>query len=198
MSHEHEHRHNHAHLHTANKRVLRTSLMVIGIFMLIEIVGGILTNSLALLSDAGHMFSDAFALGLSLWAMSLGERPADLRNTFGYRRFEVLAAAFNGITLLVIAALIAYEAAGRFVSPPPIATSGMLAVSLAGLCVNIWVAWYMLKNSDTEENLNMNSAYLHVIGDLLGSLGAVAAAVLMMGFGCGFGRILWPACWLRL
>lgn len=179
----HDHHHGHAHGHTANKRVLRVSLLVIGSFMLAEIIGGYLTNSLALLSDAGHMFSDALSLGISLLAMKLGERAASRQKTFGYKRFEILAAAFNGITLLAIALLIAYEAAGRFISPPPIATAGMLAVSFTGLLVNIWVAWYMLKNSDTEDNLNMKSAYLHVLGDLLGSLGAVAAALLMMLFG---------------
>lgn len=175
--------HDHHHSHTANKRVLRTSLVVIGVFMLIEVAGGLLTNSLALLSDAGHMFSDALSLGISLLAMKLGERSVNRYKTFGYKRFEILAAAFNGLTLLVISLMIAWEAVGRFIQPPPVATTGMLAVSVLGLLVNVWVAWYMLKNSDTEENLNMKSAYLHVLSDLFGSLGAITAAVLMMVFG---------------
>lgn len=177
------HSRDHRHGHAANKRVLSVSLLVIAGFMLLEIIGGVLTNSLALLSDAGHMFSDALSLGISLLAFKFGERAASRSKTFGYRRFEVLAAAFNGLTLLVIALLILYEGIGRLVSPPQIATAGMLAVSTVGLLVNVWVAWYMMKNGDTHENLNMKSAYLHVLGDLLGSAGAVTAAVLMMLFG---------------
>ncbi|WP_107687477.1 cation diffusion facilitator family transporter [Neisseria wadsworthii] len=175
--------HEHHHSHTANKQVLRTSLIVIGVFMLIEVIGGMVTNSLALLSDAGHMLSDALSLGISLLAMKLGERSVNRYKTFGYKRFEILAAAFNGLTLLVISLLIAWEAIGRFIQPPPVSTTGMLVVSTLGLLVNVWVAWYMLKNSDTEENLNMKSAYLHVLSDLFGSLGAIAAALLMMAFG---------------
>ncbi|MDO4640145.1 MAG: cation diffusion facilitator family transporter [Neisseria sp.] len=179
----HDHAHHHEHSRPANKQVLRVSLVVIAAFMVVEIIGGWLTNSLALLSDAGHMFSDALSLGISLLALKMGERAVSRRNTFGYKRFEILAAAFNGLTLLFIALLIAYEAIDRFVDPPQIATTGMLMTSVLGLAVNIWVAWYMLKNSDTEENINMRSAYLHVLGDLFGSLGAIAAAILMMAFG---------------
>ena len=181
MPHDH-HDHNHAHGHHANKKVLRVSLLIIATFMVVEIVGGWLTNSLALLSDAGHMFSDAAALGLSLAAFHIGERPGSRSKTFGYKRFEILAAALNGLTLLVIAVLIIYEAIGRFISPPEIATTGMLVVSIIGLLVNIFVAWYMHRGSDTEENVNMRGAYLHVLSDLLGSVGAIAAAVLMMAF----------------
>lgn len=179
MSHNHEHEHNH---HT-NKRVLRVSLMIIASFMVVEIIGGWLTNSLALLSDAGHMFSDAAALGLSLLAFHFGERPGSHSKTFGYKRFEILAAALNGLTLLIIAVLIIYEAIGRFIRPPEIATAGMLVVSTIGLLVNIFVAWYMHRGSDTDGNVNMRGAYLHVLGDLLGSVGAIAAALLMMAFG---------------
>ncbi|UOO81113.1 cation diffusion facilitator family transporter [Uruburuella testudinis] len=185
MSHNHHnHAHDHgAHAHGSNKKVLRVSLLIIAAFMLVEIIGGLLTNSLALLSDAGHMFSDAAALGLSLAAFHFGERPGSRRNTFGYKRFEILAAALNGLTLLAIAAVIIYAAIGRFIRPPEIATLGMLAVSSAGLLVNIFVAWYMHRGGDTDENINMRGAYLHVLGDLLGSVGAIAAALLMMAFG---------------
>ena len=179
MSHEHEH----SHSHSGNKKVLRVSFIVIAVFMVVEIVGGLLTNSLALLSDAGHMFSDAAALGLSLLAFHFGERPGSRSNTFGYKRFEILAALLNGLTLMLIAVWIVYEAVGRFANPPEIATTGMLVVSVIGLLVNIFVAWYMHRGGDTEENINMRGAYLHGVGDLLGSVGAIAAAVLMMAFG---------------
>ncbi|MDO5638809.1 MAG: cation diffusion facilitator family transporter [Neisseria sp.] len=178
MSHDHNHSHN-----TTNKKVLRVSLLVIATFMVVEIIGGWLTNSLALLSDAGHMFSDATALALSLAAFTFGERISSRSKTFGYRRFEIIAAAVNGLTLLLIAVWIIIEAAGRFRNPPEIATTGMLVVSSIGLLVNIAVAWYMQRGSDTENNINMRGAYLHVLGDLLGSVGAIAAALLMMGFG---------------
>ncbi len=177
------HNHNHDHGHTANKRVLKTSFLIIAGFMLVEIIGGLLTNSLALLSDAGHMFNDAFSLAVALWAFKVGEKPTTLQKTFGYKRFEILIAMFNGLSLLAIAAFIVYEAVRRLFSPPEIATGGMLVVSAVGFLVNIGVAWYMLKNSDTESNVNMRGAYLHVLGDLLGSVAAIAAALLMMAFG---------------
>jgi len=184
MSHHHEHHHHaHAHTHTANKKVLRVSFVIIAAFMLLEAVGGWLTHSLALLSDAGHMFSDAFSLGVALWAFKLGEKETTLQKTFGYKRFEILTAMFNGLSLVVIAVLIFYEAVKRLLYPPEIATLGMLVISVVGLLVNIGVAVYMLKNSDTEANVNMRGAYLHVLSDLVGSIGAIAAAVLMMAFG---------------
>ena len=102
----HHHDHSHAHTHTANKQVLRISFFVIAGFMLVEAVGGWLTNSLALLSDAGHMFSDAFSLGVALWAFKLGEKQTTLQKTFGYKRFEILTAMFNGLSLVLIAAMI--------------------------------------------------------------------------------------------
>ena len=181
MSHEHHNHHNHS--HSGNKKVLRISFVIIATYMVVEIIGGLLTNSLALLSDAGHMFSDAAALALSLAAFHIGERAGSRSKTFGYKRFEILAAALNGLTLLLIAVWIIYEAAGRFIRPPEIATLGMLVVSSIGLAVNIFVAWYMHRGGDTEGNVNMRGAYLHVLGDLLGSVGAIAAALLMMAFG---------------
>ncbi|WP_373705375.1 cation diffusion facilitator family transporter [Neisseria dentiae] len=173
----------HDHSHTSNKKVLRFSLLLIGSFMLIEAVAGWLTNSLALLSDAGHMFSDAAAIALSLAAFRFGERPADSKRSFGYQRFEIIAAAVNGITLLLIAAWIVIEAVLRLLNPPEISGASMLAVATIGLLVNVVVAWYMLKNSDTEGNINMRAAYLHVLGDLLGSIGAIVAGVLVLAFG---------------
>ncbi|SUA35933.1 cation-efflux system [Neisseria zoodegmatis] len=178
MPHDH-----HSHSHTANKKVLAVAFAVIASFMVVEAVGGWLTNSLALLSDAGHMFSDAFSLGIALLAFKLSEKATTLDKTFGYKRFEILTAAFNGITLIVIAAMIFLEAVERFRQPPEIATTGMLVISIIGLLVNLFVAWYMLRGGDTEGNINMRGAYLHVLSDLFGSFGAIAAAVLMMAFG---------------
>ena len=174
------HHHNdHSHVHTSNKKALAVSFVIIAGYMLVEIIGGWLTGSLALLSDAGHMFSDALALGLALAAFKFGEKAVNARQTFGYKRAETLFA----LTLIAIAVFIIIEAAERFKQPPEIAGAGMLAVSVLGLLVNMVVAWYMLRHSDTEGNLNMKSAYLHVLGDLLGSLGAIVAALLLMAFG---------------
>ena len=172
-----------AHSHASNKVVLRNSFLIIFTFMLIEVAGGFLTNSLALLSDAGHMLSDAIALGLSLAAFHWSERPTTLKNTFGYRRGEIIAAALNGLTLAAIVLWIVIEAIGRLLHPPEVASIGMLAVAVIGLAVNILIAVWMHRGSDIHHNLNMKSAYLHVLGDLLGSVGAILAALLMLAFG---------------
>ncbi|WP_298024773.1 cation diffusion facilitator family transporter [uncultured Campylobacter sp.] len=182
----HENHAHHEHSHTSNKIVLRNSFLIISAFMLIEIAGGFATNSLALLSDAGHMLSDAAALGLSLFAFKFGERKGNLQKTFGYRRIEILTATINALALVAIAVLIVIEAARRFQNPPEVATAGMLAISTLGFAVNIVVALYMLRGGDVRENVNMRGAYLHVLGDALGSVGAIAAAVLMMCFGWGW------------
>ncbi|WP_295144025.1 cation diffusion facilitator family transporter [uncultured Campylobacter sp.] len=175
-----------AHSHASNKVVLRNSFLIIFTFMLIEVAGGLATNSLALLSDAGHMLSDAAALGLSMFAFKFGERKGNLQKTFGYRRIEILAATINAVTLIVIAVLIVIEATRRLQNPPEVATAGMLAISTLGLAVNIVVALYMLRGGDVRENVNMRGAYLHVLGDALGSVGAIAAALAMMCFGWGW------------
>ena len=179
MSHDHSHHSAHAN----NKKILWVSFIIISAYMFVEAIGGWLTNSLALLSDAGHMFSDAVSLGLALLAFKFGERAASEHRTYGYKRFEILAAMAYGLSLLAIALLIFYEAIWRFIDPPVIATTGMLVVSIIGLLVNLFVAYYMLKGSDTQSNLNMRGAYLHVLGDLFGSVGAIAAAVLIIYFG---------------
>jgi len=175
-----------AHSHTSNKIVLRNSFLIIFAYMLVEVAGGFATNSLALLSDAGHMLSDAAALGLSLFAFKFGERKGNLQKTFGYRRIEILTATINALALVAIAVLIVIEAARRFQNPPEVATAGMLAISTLGLAVNIVVALYMLRGGDMRENVNMRGAYLRVRGDARGSVGAIAAAVLMMCFGWGW------------
>ncbi|WP_066295190.1 cation diffusion facilitator family transporter [Bacillus sp. FJAT-29937] len=182
--HGHAHGHNHSHGNIENKKALFIAFLLIASFMVIEVIGGIMTNSLALLSDAGHMLSDAVALGLSLFAIKLGEKKASESKTFGYKRFEIIAAALNGITLILISLYIFYEAYHRFFNPPEVQSVGMLIVSSIGLVVNILAAWILMRG-DKEENLNVRSAFLHVIGDMLGSVGAIIAALLMMFFGWG-------------
>lgn len=182
----HGHDHAHSHNHSSNKKILLFSFIIITGYMFIEAVGGFITNSLALISDAGHMLSDSIALGVALLAFTFGGKAADATKTFGYRRFEILAAVLNGVTLIGIALYIFYEAIQRFANPPEVATVGMLIISVIGLLINILVAWMMMSKSDTEKNLNMRGAYLHVISDMLGSIGAIAAALLMMFFGWGW------------
>ena len=176
------------------RRTLLFSFILITFFMLVEAIGGVLTNSLALLSDAGHMLSDAAALGATLLAFKIGEKEANKQKTYGYKRFEILVAGANGATLIIISLMIVWEAIGRFASPPDVASKSMLIIATIGLTVNLIVA-YMLHRSgashshapeDSElegQNLNMHSAYLHVLGDLLGSVAAIVAALAMMWMG---------------
>lgn len=182
----HNHDHGHSHVHTDNKKILLISFIIITFYMIIEAAGGFITNSLALLSDAGHMLSDSIALGIAMLAFTFGEKAVNTGKTFGYKRFEILAATLNGITLIGISFYIFYEAIDRFTNPPEVATTGMLIISTIGLLVNVFVAWIMMRGSDTEHNLNMRGAYLHVISDMLGSIGAIVAALLMMFFGWGW------------
>ncbi|OAT80060.1 cation transporter [Bacillus sp. MKU004] len=179
------HDHGHDHTHGANKKALWISFIIITGYMIVEAAGGFLTNSLALLSDAGHMLSDSVSLGIGLLAFTLGEKVADYSKTYGYKRFEILAAVFNGVTLVFISIYIFYEAYHRFMEPPEVASTGMLIIAVIGLIVNIVVAW-MLMHGDTEENLNLRAAFLHVLGDLLGSVGAIIAALLIMFFDWGW------------
>lgn len=182
----HQHDHGHDHTHGANKKVLLLSFIIITGYMVVEAIGGFLTNSLALLSDAGHMLSDSISLGIAMLAFMFGEKAASYSKTYGYKRFEILAAVFNGITLIGIALFIFYEAIERFTNPPEVATTGMLIISIIGLFVNILVAWIMMRGSDTKDNLNMRGAFLHVLSDMLGSVGAIVAALLIMFFGWGW------------
>lgn len=182
MGHDHEH----SHSHSANKKTLIISLIIITAYMAIEVIGGILTNSLALLADAGHMLSDAVSLFIALMAFKFSNRVADYGKTYGYKRFEILAAVINGATLILISGYIIYEAIERFKYPPEIQSSGMLIVAFVGLLINVLVAWIMMRGADVKENLNMRGAYLHVISDMLGSVGAIIAALLIMFFGWGW------------
>ncbi|MGN7478266.1 cation diffusion facilitator family transporter [Solibacillus silvestris] len=176
----------HHHSHSTNKKILFISFLIITSFMIVEAIGGGLTNSLALLSDAGHMFSDAVSLGIAMLAIIFAERVANGSKTFGYKRVEILAATLNGLTLILIALFIFYEAIERFMNPPEVASMGMLIISSIGLAVNILVAWIMMRGADTKENLNMRGAFLHVVSDMIGSVGAIIAALLIMFFGWGW------------
>jgi cobalt-zinc-cadmium efflux system protein len=182
MGHHHHHGHAHGHSHTSNKKALLGSFLLISAFLVVEVIGGIITNSLTLLSDAGHMLSDAASLGLSYFAVKLGERKGTQEKTYGYKRFEIIAAALNGITLIVVSVLIFYEAFHRLFAPQEVQSTGMLLISIIGLVVNI-IAFWMLMKGDKDENLNVRSAFLHVLGDMLGSVGAIVAALLIMFFG---------------
>ncbi|NDW17600.1 cation transporter [Dysgonomonas sp. 216] len=183
MSHNHSHNgHSHSHSHNANKKALTVSFILISLYMIVEFVGGYITNSLALLSDAGHMLSDSFALGLSLSALLFGQRAATTNKTFGYKRFEILAALLNGLILVIIAIFICKEAIARFSQPESVVGEGMIIISTIGLIINLIVAW-ILSRGEAKDNLNVRSAFLHVIGDLLGSVGAIIAALLIIFFG---------------
>lgn len=179
MAHDHHHS---GHGHDGNKKALQISFILIASYMIVEFIGGFLTNSLALISDAGHMLSDAVALGLSLSAVILGARKATESKTFGYKRYEILAALFNGIVLVLISIFIFKEAIERLQTPQMVVGKGMIIISVIGLSINIVVAKVLHSHGSTEENLNVKSAYMHVIGDLLGSIGAITAAILILAF----------------
>lgn len=149
--------------------------------MLAEVVGGLLSGSLALLADAGHMLTDFASLGLGWFAFRLSTRPSDDKRTYGYDRFQVLVAFVNGLALFVIAAFIVYEAYERLMQPIEVLGGAMLVIALAGLLVNVAV-FFVLHGAD-RENLNVRGAVLHVIGDLLGSVAALAAALVIMATG---------------
>lgn len=182
-SHNHSHGPGHSHIHTDNKKALLISFLLITGFMLIEVVGGLITHSLALIADAGHMLSDGIALALALFAFKFGEKSASSSKTYGYKRFEIIAAFLNGITLLVISVFIIWEAIQRFAAPPEVASTGMLTIAVLGLIINVIVAVVLMTGGDVKGNLNLRGAFLHVLGDLLGSIGAIAAGLLMMFFG---------------
>lgn len=172
--------HDHAHGTTDTKRVLIAAALTGG-FMIAEAAGGLITGSLALLADAGHMLADSVALWLAWYAFHLADRPGTARLTFGFGRVKTLVAYTNGITIFVIAAWIVYEAWRRLLDPPEVMGGPMLIVALLGLAVNI-VAFFVLNGGD-RRSLNMRGAILHVIGDLLGSLAAIVAALIIIGTG---------------
>lgn len=190
--HHHDHSHGHHHLHDhhdhhgssrdGNKKGLTIALLLTAGIMLLEFVGGLLTNSLALLSDAGHMLSDTSALLLSLAAIWFASRPPSPRKTYGFYRFEILAALFNGVCLFVIAGMIIWEAYERFQTPAAVAGGPMMLIAGIGLLANLLSALALLKKADVQHNVNVRSAYLHVISDALGSIGALLAGLLIYLF----------------
>ncbi|EOG8709252.1 TPA: cation diffusion facilitator family transporter [Bacillus cereus] len=175
--------HSHNHGNSNNKKALLLAFLLTTSFMIAEVIGGFVTNSLALLSDAGHMLSDAVSLALSLLAFKLGEKTATAAKTYGYKRIEMLAALCNGVVLIVISVYIFIEAIRRFKEPVEIASNGMLIIAVLGMLINILSAWILMRGGDVKGNLNLRSAFLHVLGDLLGSVGAIIAALLIKFFG---------------
>lgn len=158
----------------SNARRLIVALVLTGVFLIAEIVGGLYFNSLALISDAAHMFTDVAALAVALVAIKIGQKPADDKRTFGYRRFEIIAAAFNAILLFIVAGYVLYEGVQRIARPEPVGTVGMLIVAVLGLMINL-ISMRILA-SGREASLNVKGAYLEVWADMLGSLGVIVAA----------------------
>lgn len=181
--HGHGHHHGHNHGHSGNKQGLLIALGITASIMVLEFVGGLWTNSLALLSDSGHMLSDAGALALSLLALWFTAKPSSARLSFGFHRIEILAALFNAVTLFVIAGLIIWEAFERFLHPSAVASGSMMLIACIGLIANLLSAWSLMRKGDVEGNLNLRSAYLHILGDALGSVGAIVAGAVMLLFG---------------
>lgn len=171
--HNHDHNHDHARRLTTEggKRDLLIALSITVLMMIAEAVGGLLSNSLALLSDAGHMLTDNLALLLSFFAMKFSSMPATERKTFGFYRLEILAALLNGIILVIISIYIVYQSYLRVVHPQPVHGGLMLIVAMVGLIANIAGAFFLFKHS--HSSLNVRGAYLHIVGDALSSVGVV-------------------------
>lgn len=170
-----------SHAHKANEKNLRrvmVALVLTGAFMIVEVIGGIISGSLALLADAGHMLTDTMALALAAMAFHVSKRPPDGKLTFGYQRFQILAAFVNGLSLLAVVGWIVFEAISRFINPNEILGETMLVVAAAGLVVNL-VSFAVLHSGD-QDNLNIRGAALHVAGDLLGSVAAIVAALVII------------------
>lgn len=198
----------HSHTHSAagkNKRRLAIVLGLTTAYLCAEVIGGLLTHSLALLADAGHMLTDVAGLGLALLAIRFAERPATAERTYGFYRVEILAALANAILLIGISIYILYEAYERFRDPPEVQSWPMLGVAAVGLVINIG-GIYLLRAA-SEESLNMKGAYFEVMSDLLTSLGVIAAAIIMLTTGwyyadplisAGIGLFILPRTWLLL
>ncbi|WP_240432540.1 cation diffusion facilitator family transporter [Rubrobacter indicoceani] len=174
------HLHDHSHGSTGH-RALWAVLALTVAFMVVEVAGGLLTGSLALIADAGHMLSDSLALGAALFASWLAGRPATPNRSFGFKRAEILAALANGLTLVVVSVWIFYEAFGRIDAPPEVLGGPMLAVAVLGLAVNAAGAFILSRSAG--ESLNVEGAYRHVLADALGSVGAIAAAIIILTTG---------------
>jgi len=179
----HSHGHDHSgHSHsTANRKRLLLTLVLAAGYMIAEIVGGLISNSLALLADAGHMFSDVASLGLSVFAIWIANRPAGSQRTFGYYRAEILAALVNGTTLVAVSFFIVYEAWHRFSDPPEVQGGLMMWIAVGGLVVNLF--GLAVLHGGKEHSLNVRGAWLHVLSDTLGSVAAIVAGILIQNFG---------------
>src|SRR4051812_43597011 len=173
----HSHGIGHSHAADAPVRSLRIALALTAVLLIVEVIGGIASNSIALLADAGHMLTDVAALGLALFVAWFSKQPETPRKTYGYLRWEILAAFVNGATLLLISAWILWTAIVRFSHPEPVEGGLMLIVASAGLIVNIIAARVLVASS--SQNLNARGAYLHVLGDLLASVGTLGAALII-------------------
>lgn len=170
--------HDHHDADEGNLRRVMIALVLTGAFMVVEVIGGILSGSLALLADAGHMLTDTMALALAAMAFHVSKRPPDGQLTFGYQRFQVLAAFVNGLSLLAIVGWILVEAIDRFFHPHEVLGATMLVVAAAGLVVNL-ISFAVLHSGD-QDNLNIRGAVVHVAGDLLGSVAAIIAALVII------------------
>lgn len=185
MSADHAHDVNADHAHgvraDADRRYLLGALVLLAAFMLAEVIVALVSGSLALLSDAGHMLSDVGAIGAALWAIRLAARPAAGAWTFGWKRAEILSAAGNGITLLVVSGIVAVEAITRLIHPPEVDGGPVVAVAAAGIAVNVAAAWVLARAS--RSSLNVQGAFRHVLTDLYGFIGTVAAGIVILATG---------------
>lgn len=173
----HSHSESHSHAHKPERKVLKICLILTAMLMVLEIVGGVYSHSLALLSDAGHVFTDLFTLGFSFVAILLTDRPADFQKTYGYYRAEVLAALLNGILLIGVALLIFYEGVLRLSHPAPIHTSPMFVIAGVGLIGNL-ISGFLLHRVKGKD-LNLKGAYLHILSDTLSSVGVLIGTIVI-------------------
>lgn len=179
--HDHDHSHGPGAYRGADRRALFVAALLTAGFMVAEAAGGIITGSLALLADAGHMLSDSFSLILALVAVSLAARPATSKRTYGFNRAEILAALVNGLLLVLVSIWVIYEAIRRLGEPVEILGRGMLVIAVLGLLINLVAAWVLYKGGG--ESLNVKAALRHVLADLVGSIGVIIAALVIMATG---------------
>lgn len=177
MAHAHEHSHEHEHHVPMEPRPLIITLLIVSGVMLAEFIGGIFSNSLALVGDAGHMLVDSLALGLSLFALYLARRPSTLTRTYGYHRVEIMAALANGTVLLLVAAFIFYEAYQRFRNPGEVEAPLMLGVAVVGLVANL--IGILLLRKGSHASLNVKGAFWHIISDTISSVGVIIAGLII-------------------
>ena len=179
MSHEHDHAgHSHAPSADADRNKLALALAIIASFMFVEVAAGLIANSLALLTDAAHMLTDAGAIALALVAIRLAARPSTGRFTFGFRRAEILSAQVNGASLLVLAAVLGYESIRRFADPPDVEGGLVIVVGVIGGLANVGAAWALARAE--RRSLNVDGAMQHVLADLFGSVAAVISGVIIV------------------